>query len=186
MPADCDSESRSGPSHAGRRHASTPVRSSGASASRDATSATGSSFGLHRVCFAEQIGPDEVAFEDGVFLLTKAKAQRPSVTPVPTPQPPGGPQPPAAGGETPPVAPGGPTPPPVRPAARALHLRGDIPPELWNRLGTKLLPKLRGGSDLRVGVEFSVTLPPETAGSVEQELRQALRDLGLEGRITIE
>jgi len=35
---------------------------------------------------------------------------------------------------------------------------GAVPPEVWNRLGTKILPKLRSGSDLKVVIEFSVTV----------------------------
>ena len=33
-----------------------------------------------------------------------------------------------------------------------------MPPEGWNRLGTKILPKLRSGDDLSVGIEFSVSV----------------------------
>src|SRR5207245_1886238 len=28
-----------------------------------------------------------------------------------------------------------------------------VPPEVWNRLGTKILPKLRSGSDLKIGLD---------------------------------
>ncbi|MBI5763662.1 MAG: ATP-binding protein [Planctomycetes bacterium] len=140
-----------------------------------------------RLWFNESIGPDEVAFEDGVFLLTKAKAEQLRTRPTPTgPAPIDEPPRPPSTGETPPTPTGDETEPPVRPQARTLKLRGDIPPELWNRLGTKLLPKLRSGTELRVGIEFSVTLSPDTASSVEQELRQAIKDLGLEGNIRIE
>ena len=49
-----------------------------------------------------------------------------------------------------------PTPEPDPEAGRAtrkvtLRLVGHVPPELWNRLGTKLLPKLRSGEHLRGG-----------------------------------
>lgn len=63
---------------------------------------------------------------------------------------------------------------------------GTIPPEVWNRLGTKVLPKLRSGTDLKIGVDFFVTLKAETARSMESELRQALEDLGLGGQVRIE
>ncbi len=39
-----------------------------------------------------------------------------------------------------------------------LRLIGSVPPEVWNRLGTKVLPKLRSGDDLSVGIEFSVSV----------------------------
>jgi hypothetical protein len=67
-----------------------------------------------------------------------------------------------------------------------LNLRGTIPPEIWNRLGTKLIPKLRSGSELKVGVDFSLSLDAKSASSLEGDLRQALEALGLLNRIIIE
>lgn len=68
------------------------------------------------------------------------------------------------------------------PTARTstIRLTGYIPPEVWNRLGTRILPKLRTGSELRVGVEFSVTVDAATAVALASELRQILVELGLE------
>ncbi|MER3395840.1 MAG: hypothetical protein C4319_03535 [Acidimicrobiia bacterium] len=63
---------------------------------------------------------------------------------------------------------------------------GDVPHEVWNRLGTKILPKLRSaGSDLKVGVDFSVTVNSEIAESLASELRQILADLGLDDDVQI-
>ena len=61
-----------------------------------------------------------------------------------------------------------------------------MPPEIWSRLATKILPKLRSGSDLKIGIEFSVTLESVLAKSFEADLRQILNDLGLSGRVRIE
>jgi hypothetical protein len=69
---------------------------------------------------------------------------------------------------------------------RTLRLVGTVPPEIWNRLGTKIIPKLKSGSDLKIGVDFSVTVNAESARSVESDLRQILEDLGLKGKISIE
>ena len=74
----------------------------------------------------------------------------------------------------------------VKPSSRTFRLTGTIPSELWNRLGTKLIPKLRAGADLRVGVTFTVTFDAEAAKGVEAEIRQVLQDLGLEGSVRIE
>jgi hypothetical protein len=63
---------------------------------------------------------------------------------------------------------------------------GNVPPEVWNRLGTKILPKLRVGSDLRVTVDFSVTVRAETAASLESEIRLALQELGLTEAVRVE
>jgi hypothetical protein len=131
-----------------------------------------------RIWFEEQISSDEVSFDAGVFLLTKAKAKA------------------LKGGVKPGVGP-----PPVieRPEERekekeptsgiqmkTLRLVGTVPPEIWNRLGTKIIPKLKSGSDLKIGVNFSVTVAAESVRSVESDLRQILEDLGLGGRIKIE
>ncbi len=56
---------------------------------------------------------------------------------------------------------------------------------MWNRLGTKVLPKLRSGSDLKVGVDFSVTVNRDLAGSLTSDLRQILDDLGLADKVQI-
>ena len=61
----------------------------------------------------------------------------------------------------------------------ALRLVGTVPPEVWNRLGTKILPKLRAGSDLRIGLEFTVSVRADSAGNLATELQQILQELGL-------
>jgi len=146
---------------------------------------------FERVLFAESVDPADVAFESDVFLLTRAKAQalknakgedahrgeaegaanRPEEEP---------PRPPRLGGESsaPQPAPGA--------ATRTFRICGDVAPEIWNRLGTKLLPKLRSGSALRIGIEFSVTVDRSMASSYQTELRQILEDLGLADRVRIE
>jgi hypothetical protein len=61
-----------------------------------------------------------------------------------------------------------------------------VPPEVWNRLGTKILPKLRSGSDLRIGLEFTVTVKADSAGSLAAELQQILQELGLGEAVRVE
>ena len=63
---------------------------------------------------------------------------------------------------------------------------GNVPPEIWNRLGTKVLPKLRSGSDLKIGIHFAVTVDGQMAPSFENDLKQILEDLGLTGSVNIE
>jgi len=134
------------------------------------------------VWFNEPVTPDEVAFDAGVFLLTKETAKRlkggikgepipiptPKQEPIPGPQPGPG-QEPSPGAET-----------------KTLRLVGTVPSEVWNRLGTKLIPKLRSGAELKIGVEFSVTVDGKLAPNLEQEIRQILEDLGLAGTISLE
>jgi len=80
-------------------------------------------------------------FESGVFLLRKAAAEmlKAGVTPEPAAE------------------------------TKTIRLIGTIPPALWNRLGTKILPKLRAGANLKVGLEFSVTVKADGASSLESE-----------------
>ena len=139
-----------------------------------------------RVWFEELVSPDDVAFDAGVFLLRKdaAKALKvgPSPEPVPVPspepgtgsvtqfQPPVDPEPGSASGAS----------------TTTLHLVGTVPPEIWNRLGTKILPKLRAGVDLEIRLEFSVTVNSDTAQGLVSELRQVLQELGLAESVRIE
>ena len=143
-----------------------------------------------RLWYAEPIGAEEVAFEPNVFLLTKAKAEAlregavtgpepaPGPEPEPQPEPPPGPEP-------------GPEPPPEPGAGpddqkTTLRVVGTVPPELWNRLGTKVIPKLRSGDDLTVGIEFSVKVGAAFAKNMESDLQQILHDLGLASSVRIE
>jgi hypothetical protein len=61
-----------------------------------------------------------------------------------------------------------------------------VPPELWNRLGTRIIPKLRGGSELRIAVEISATVSEQSALGFATELRQTLQELGLSGSVRVE
>jgi hypothetical protein len=136
-----------------------------------------------RIWFEEPISLDEVTFEAGVFMLTKAKAKalkgvmqgpeagiKPVTQPVPEEviKPEKGVEP-SPGTQT-----------------RTLRLVGTVPPEIWNRLGTKIIPKLKLGSDLKIGVDFTVTINAESVRNMESDLRQILQDLGLNGKINIE
>ena len=55
-----------------------------------------------------------------------------------------------------------------------LRLAGTVPPEVWNRLGTRLLPKLRSGNDLSVGIELSVSVDSLFAQSLGTENRSSM------------
>ncbi len=137
----------------------------------------------NRLWYAEPVRQEEVAFESSVFLLTKAKAEElktVSAGPVQA-QPETKPDP-----AEPEIQPGT-DPEPIPDAQKTtLRLSGAVPPEVWNRLGTKILPKLRSGEDLNVGIEFSVRVRAQFAQNMEAELKQILDDLGLGDRVHIE
>ena len=146
--------------------------------------------GYERLWYAEPVGVEEVAFESGVFLLTKARSEALRAVAAS----PSDPAPPTLPGRVP-----EPLPPPSpgagrRPEPRTesitkpaqLRVSGTIPPELWNRLGTKVIPKLRAGTRLMVGAEFSAEIPSSVVDSLEADLRQVLSELGLETCMKIE
>ena len=116
---------------------------------------------FERLWYAEPINTEEVAFEADVFLLTRSKAQDLKTTPEDTPRPPLEPEPrPEPEIET------DPEPDPdlsQKDQKTTLRLAGTVPPEVWNRLGTRLLPKLRSGDDLSVGIQLSVSVDSQFA-----------------------
>ena len=147
--------------------------------------------------FQEHVAPDEVAFEPGVYLLTRTKAEQlRTASSRPEPKQPLGeaelqltPEP-EAGPATRDPAVREPTPAPEAPSADhspvTLRIRGAVPSESWNRVGMKLVPKLRSAdSALDVSVEFAVRVNSAVAGSLEAEVKQALDDLGLGNAVTV-
>ena len=144
--------------------------------------------GYDRLWYRELLPPEEMAFEADVFLLTRAKAEEltaaqdtrePSQTKSRMP-----PEPQTGEDDTPRDQETGAE--RTEPEKTTLRLVGDIPPELWNRFGTRVLPKLRTGEDLSVRIDSSVLIAAGSVENLRRELHQALEDLGLAGHIRIE
>ena len=144
--------------------------------------------GFTRVWFSEPLSADEIAFDSDVYLLTKTRAKALKMSSETT----------AASTSTgvPTQSIGDPIeaiPPHSEPIEgtrqgeqkRTVHIVGSIPPEVWNRIGTKLIPKLRSGANLRVGLEFAVELDSKDAAQFLQELKQVLADLNLTDALPI-
>jgi hypothetical protein len=144
--------------------------------------------GYEWVLFEESIDPADVAFESGVFLLLKGKAKTLKAAPEPVPGGGAGPTPTTEPEPVPGQEPEPKPEPDAVPGAttRTFRICGDVPPEVWNRLGTKVLPKLRSGSDLKIGIEFSVTVASGVAQSFQTDLKQILDNLGLADRVRVE
>jgi len=136
-----------------------------------------------RVWFAELVATDEIAFESDVFLLQKTaaaalkggnlRAAPSTLEPVATP--------PSKATTAAPLE----SAPESAAGTRTVRLVGTIPPEMWNRLGTKVLPKLRSGSELKIGLEFSVALSAAAAEDLVTELKQILKDLAIDDIVKI-
>ncbi|RMF09073.1 MAG: ATP-binding protein [Alphaproteobacteria bacterium] len=137
-----------------------------------------------RVWLREPVAAEEVAFESDVYLLLKERAKslkaaledpRPPID-----NPPQGPVPPPAPPEALPDSPVTATVP------STLRIRGDVPPEQWNRLGIKLLPKLKSGTDLQLAISIHVSVDRRAASGLIDQIRQILQDLDLADQIRIE
>lgn len=147
--------------------------------------------GYVRMWFKERISSDEVAFDPESYLVLRSVAET-LKAPRLNPSGPDVEVPPIEGGKPPTEGDGGDdtgvlSPPTAGGATtRTLHIHGEVPPEVWNRLGTKLIPKLRGGKSATFAVDFTVTVDGTQAKSFETDLRQTLEDLGLSGQVRIE
>jgi len=77
----------------------------------------------------------------------------------------------------------GPSGPPTK---TLLRVKGAIPPELWNRFGSKIIPKLRSAKQLQALVELTVQLDTSASAALEMEIQQILSDLDLIGKLVVE
>ncbi len=147
-----------------------------------------------RVWFEQSVGPEEVSFDAQVFFLTKQRAQKLFTKPKEIPTPPSS----AAGAKVPSVgasatsASGDEAPFDFAKSNSAsassitsIRVAGEIPPEIWNKLGVRLLPRLKAGARLKLSVDFSCEVSSAEAAAVVAELRQAISDLKLDGSVRV-
>jgi hypothetical protein len=154
--------------------------------------------GYERVWYSEAVPPEEVAFESEVVLLKKAKAK--GLKKPPPPPPDDGTSPGKTGpsvadttgtgvgagaGGTTVVTPPEVIAPPTS-TTKTIKLSGNVPSEVWNRLGTKMMPKLKSGKDLKIGIDISLTVEAANANGLQGELKQILADLGLQDSVELE
>ena len=139
-----------------------------------------------RVWFSpDAVDPDEIVFESDVFLLKRERARA------------------LAAAETTTVkaaVPGISTDAPLTSAVQevltplvepstsgedvVLEIQGQVPPDVWNRLGTRLLPKLRSGA-LTIEVTMSATVEGQLAEALRREVEQILADLQLKEKLKL-
>jgi hypothetical protein len=147
-----------------------------------------------RLWHRELMPADEVSFEPGVLLIKKSKVEalkKPPETKKPDEEPakvkPPGPDPDTETGTEPELdEEAEPDETTLVPTSTPIRVAGQIPPEQWNRLGTRIVAKLRSHDDFTIEVVFSASVDGTAAGDIKAELRQALADLGLEDSFTIE
>lgn len=135
------------------------------------------------VWFKESISHEEVTFDKNVFLLRKETAEKlKSSTATVSVSPPTSTTEPEESRIFTPIS---------REttadtsATAQLQISGTIPPEIWNRFGSRILPKVRSVKDLTIGVTITVNGSREEITRLQTELNQALIDLGLTGQVEI-
>ncbi len=136
-----------------------------------------------RVWFREDVSPTEITFEADVCLLTKALAEKlksSEATLVTAPKPePAVPEKPAISESPRPDADGS-------GAHAIIAVVGSIPPEQWNRLGTRLIPKMRAAGTVTATIRLEIEIDQTKPTAFSAELRQIVDEIGLTGAIRVE
>jgi hypothetical protein len=149
--------------------------------------------------YNEPVDPAEVVFEQGVFLLTQEKAKSLKNAQKPDPSPNISPAAadlqsnsdglfgmPEEKTDNMSLFPGVVKPEVLqKPGEKTFLISGKIAPEDWNRLGIKIIPKLRPGKFLEIKIEFSVTVDSSLAESFQAEIQQILDDIGVSANLKI-
>jgi len=152
---------------------------------------------FERIWFEKPVSTEEVAFDAQVFLLTKQRAKGLMAGPTAAAgkgiQPATGGNVQSGGNDTVPPetggieskghgeshASGGTT------GVSTIRLSGQITPEVWNKLGVRILPRLKAGDKLRLTIDFTCEVAAPDATAIAAELRQALSDLKLDAAIVV-
>jgi len=152
--------------------------------------------GYARIWFNELLPSEEISFDSDVYLLLgkltqELKDSKGKLTVVEPPTPGAATSPDMAGTEPAgplfgqPVQPGSGESPSVQGKSRTLRISGEIPTEVWNRLGRTLLPKLKTAGELHLEIDASIEIKSDSNG-LRQEIEQILRDLNLTDKVRVE
>ncbi|WP_010252910.1 DUF499 domain-containing protein [Treponema primitia] len=141
-------------------------------------------FGTYsRIWYQEQVFPEEVSFEPEVYLLLKSQAQKlkkvteqsessAETSPVPdTQNTPESPVPDSVQSKSTQIS-----------SARIeqnIIISGTIPPDSFNRIGTRLIPKIRLGKNLRINLSISFSIDSDASQDLLDDLIQAINDIGI-------
>src|SRR5260370_27262945 len=67
-----------------------------------------------------------------------------------------------------------------------ISVSGNIPPEQWNRLGTRLIPKMRTAGTLTAAIRFEAEVDPTRVAALATELQEIINEIGLSGSVRVE
>ena len=137
--------------------------------------------------------PGDVEFSDDMFLIKREdaeayKARRSAPAPEAA-RPASGPLPTDLGAARAPVAAAPPEPPSTPPPPRnltRLSWSGTIPPQKWMNFYTKVLSRFATVPALKLTLRVEVTPPDGISSQAAEDMRVALRELGLDDRLDIE
>jgi hypothetical protein len=146
--------------------------------------------GFDRVWFREFISPDEVAFDAGVYLLRRdaAEAARAGLARPSAPVAEGGTRSEIGDGAKEGVSTATIDDVEVKTDEKVhiLTITGAIPPELWNKVGIRIIPKLRSTqTEPHLAVNFDLEIKGDQAAHMVHDLQQALVDLGLSAQVAV-
>ena len=145
-----------------------------------------------RVWYREPVPSEELTFDSETFLVLKPRAESLSADPATKPSSTLGRTPSIASsagpGAHPEIAWSGPGKPPEvmigvseadSIAMAVFRIEGSLPSEAWNKLGIGLVPTLKRGKGLLIGLTIQVSTSVADREDFERELRRRLSDLGL-------
>lgn len=146
--------------------------------------------GFARIWFSELLPPEEISFDSDVYLVLSMVAQqlkdskgRLAVVETPLLASPVLVEAVAEGplfGQPSPTSGS-----PVSPRVRTLRIVGEIPTEVWNRLGRTLLPKLKAAGEVKLSIDARIEVEFHNR-ELRQEVEQILRDLNLSEKVRIQ
>ena len=67
-----------------------------------------------------------------------------------------------------------------------ISVAGKIPPEQWNQLGTRLIPKMRAAGLVSATIRLEGEVNPARAAALSTELQQVIDEIGLSASIRVE
>jgi len=152
--------------------------------------------GYSRIWLNELLPSEEISFDSDVYLLHPKVAQelkdsKGKLTVVEPPALGAAASPDMAGTEPvgplfgQPAQPGSAQSPITQGKTKTLRISGEIPTEVWNRLGRTLLPKLKAAGELHLMIDASIEIKSDSDG-LRQEVEQILRDLNLLDKVKLD
>src|SRR5205823_4473982 len=66
-----------------------------------------------------------------------------------------------------------------------IAVAGSIPPEQWNRLGTRLIPKMRAAGTVTANIRLEIEVDQAKSTTLTSEFRQIVDETGLSATVHV-